>query len=323
MTIFNERKTRGIDSLEVIRPFVERAETQHGVQIMGGLGATALAHPEVQINREFKEVQVPEDFSLPTLRPDGTLRDVDVLVLSSSKNRIDEVEKVLKDTIGNTLERSVFGIRPHSILEDQIAKPLGARAFRTFVSDRYEAASNSKEVYKKALFPFQVPMSAESLDTWTLVIGNDEKRIPISHPGATIANYTNRSIGGVRPKDIDKLTAITTNVFTRTPELKSWLADGAGKSQLELSLLLASLRSTSYDIRHVLPGITVPRFNSDELIDHEAFMAPEAPYATQRKILATAAFKAGSLHALESNGIVLKLWRQFAEQRATAIVKNT
>ncbi len=308
------------NSLEVIRPFVDRIQSQPDVQIMGGLGSAALASPNVAISYDAKEVRVPAGFNLSVLREDKTLRDVDVLVLSSDAARIAEVDVELEETVGAGLERSVFGIRPKEALAAQIENPLGFRAFRTFVSDRYDLGNND---LVKALYPFMVPIHPESLETWNLYIG-DEQPIPIPHPGTTIANYTNRSISGIRPKDVSKVANVAHNVFTKAPELREWLIDGAGASQLELSALVASLLKDRQAIEGVLKDIELPKYTQAELMEHAAFIPRDLTSTrVKQQIIATAAFKAEGLHFFESNKHVVSAWQKYAEKRATAIVKNS
>lgn len=320
MTNSFEHQTTVRDSLEIITPFVERIQAQPDVQIMGGLGSAALASPDVSISYDSKEVRVPSSFNLPANRPDGTLRDVDVLVLSSNAERIKAVDAELEQTVGGALERSVFGVRPKEALQAQVEDPLGFRAFRTFVSDRYDMGNNE---LVKALYPFWVPIHPESLETWSLIVG-DQQSIPIPHPGTTLANYTNRSIGGVRPKDAQKVADMANNVFSKAPELRDWLADGPGASQLELSALIASLLKDRRAIDGIFHDITFPAFSHGELIEHEAFI-PRVLSSTRTKqqVIATAAFKAEGLHFFESNKYVVMAWQKLAEKRAAAIVKNT
>lgn len=320
MTSNLERPISSRDSLEIIRPYVERIQDQPDVQIMGGLGSAALASSDVSISYGAKEVRVPAGFSLPSHRPDGSLRDADILVLSGDASRIAEVDAELQQIVGNSLERSVFGVRPKEALVAQMQNPLGFRAFRTFVSDRYDLGDNQ---LVKALYPFSVPIHPESLETWSLHIG-DERRIPIPHPGTTIANYTNRSISGIRPKDVDKVAAVAHNVFTKAPELREWLVDGAGASQLELSAVVASLSRDRRAIEHVLHGIQLPAYTHAQLIEHDAFIPRELTSTrTKQQIIATAAFKAEGLHFFESNKYIVSAWQKYAEKRAGAIVKNS
>ncbi|MGV9001855.1 MAG: hypothetical protein ACOH18_02775 [Candidatus Saccharimonadaceae bacterium] len=318
----SERTSDSKNSLEITRPFIERITDTNDVQIMGGLGTAALLQAGVEIHYDTKEVITADDFYLSARREDGSKRDVDVLVLSSDPTRIAEVEAELQQTVGKALERSVFGIRPHTSLQKQLASPQGFRVFRTFVSDRYEAESFSTGSYVKALFPFSVPIDPEALESWTLVTGEDETRIPIPHPGTTILNYTNRSISGLRPRDTEKIAKAAGNIFKQAPEIKDWIIDGPGKSQLELSTMVASLRQSNPTSISLVEGLLVNTLGRQELIEHPAFMVPESSEQIKHAIVARAAFKANGLHFFESNSVVVMLWRQFGERRAEAIVKN-
>lgn len=311
------------NSLDVIKPFIERVADAGDVHIMGGVGTAALGCASVEINSSAKEVWVPGSFVLPTHREDGTKRDVDVLVLSSDKNRVAEVAFDLQETVGDALEQSVFDIRSHETLQKQLAHPLGFRAFRTFLSDRYEASSETSGTYVKSLFPFSLALPNEVLETWTLRVGNDETGIPIPHPGTTLSNYTSRSISGLRPRDAGKITHVAENVFAMAPEIKEWLIDGPGQSQLELSKVIASLRSPEQEDFHLIDGLTVDTYSFNELVEHPAFMFPEKPQAYKYALLGEAAFKAHGLHAFESMPWVVTAWRHLMERRADTIVKNS
>lgn len=311
------------NSLEIIQPFIDRIDDARDVQIMGGLGTAALVQSGVEILSSSKEIIAPEGFYLSAHREDGTLRDVDVLVLSSEADRVESIDTLLEASIGNNLERSVFGIRPHSALEAQLANPLGFRAFRTFLSDRYEASPDARGGYVKSLFPFSVTLPKEALETWTLIMGDDETRIPIPHPGTTLANYASRSISGLRPRDKDKITQVAENIFTLAPEIKEWLVDGPGKSQIELSTLIASLRNPDQADISLIDGLHVRTYSHDALVEHENFMIPDYSPRNKKSVIGRAVFKANGLHSFESNPWVVTLWRQLAERKASAIVKNS
>lgn len=316
--------TRSSDnSLEIIQPFIDRIADADDVQIMGGLGTAAFLQSVVEIDTNAKEVIIPDNLYLSAHRDDGTKRDVDVLVLSSDQSRVQEVDDLLFDSIGDSLERSVFGIHPNEALERQRANPLGFRAFRTFLSDRYEDSAHSSGAYLKSLFPFAVPLDPETLETWTLVMGKEETRIPISHPGATLANYTNRSISGLRPRDKEKIAQVAENVFALAPEIRDWMLDGPGKSQIELSTAIASLRRPSEANMSLIHGIPISTHSHDDLVELPSFMNPEYSHCQKRSIIGRSVLKAHALHAFESSPAIIKLWHQFAERKVDAIVKNT
>lgn len=313
---------RASNSLEIIHPFVDSIAARNDVQIMGGVGTAALANANVEINSAAKEVYAPEGFYLPARREDGTKRDIDVLVLSSNKEHVAEVETTLETAIGNSLERSVFGVRPHEILADQVAHPLGFRALKTFLADRYEALPDDQGVYVKSLFPFSVPITSEALETWSLFIGNEDRRIPIPHPGVTITNYTSRSISGLRPRDADKIAHVAENIFEKAPEVKDWIIDGPGASQLELSRLIASIRRPNQRDISLVDGLHIDTYSYGELAESDYFMNPEQSARNRRRIVTEAAIKAMALHRFESSPGVVKFWRRFMEKRSDSVVKN-
>lgn len=257
---------------------------------MGGVGTSALADPRTIIDAEQKYVIAPVDFFLPVTRPDGNRRDVDVLVKTTDPARIAEVREAVSLTVEPYLEASVFGIRPEHALQRQTRNPFGFAAVKTFLSDRYAL---NDQVIVKSLYPFAVPIDPESLENWKLVVGNDTTEYPIPHPGSTLANYTNRSITGLRPKDAVKVHAMAANINKQTPEVREWLMDGPGRSQLELSAVLRSLRYESSSPHFtVLPGIDVPLYTRSELADHPSFLARDLSAYDRRSLVGMAAHKA-------------------------------
>lgn len=318
----SEITQKSTNSIEIIQPFVERIAEARDVQILGGLGMAALVQPNIIIENDDRRVIVPEMPFLPAHREDGTKRDVDVLVLSSDPARVSEVSTMLDDSIGDALEKSVFDIRPSETLRKQLVDPLGFRALRTLLSDRYEKDPYASGEYVKSLFPFSVPLTPDALETWTLVLGQDGIEVPIPHPGTTLANYTNRSISGLRPRDADKITHVAENVFGVAPEIKDWMMDGPGKSQIELSTAIASLRHPDRKNLPLIDGLKVNTYSHDELMDHPSFMIPEYSKRHKRAVIGRAVFKAHALNAFESNPLVVTLWRQFAEHGTDAIIKN-
>ena len=260
------------DCFAAVRPFIDALDSPAAagdVQIIGGVSTSALSHPSTEIHVDTKEIIAPRGFSLSRHREDGTLRDVDVLVLSSNSQRVYEVERTLQQTTGNTLERSVFGIRPAESLREQTAHPLGLRALRTFLSDRYDTPRGASSRVK-SLFPFAVPLPDETLETWSLIVlpeddAAGEQVIPVPHPGTTLVNYCTRSISGLRPRDAAKITHVAENVFSVSPDIRSWLIDGPGASQLELGTLIASLRTPHQTGVSLLDGSVLPQSRTTSL----------------------------------------------------------
>jgi len=308
------------NSLEILRPFVDEVQNDTDIQIMGGIGTAALEDPRTDYNVDKKEIYAPKGFALPSFRDNGTKRDVDVLLTSSDPVRVAEVEKVLEATVGSHLQREVFSIRPHEVLADQIEHPLGRRAVLAAVSDRYEVSPDVTGIYVKALFPFAVPIEPESLEGWTLVTELGE--FPIPHPSTTIANYTNRSITGLRHKDTRKMNLAATNIFEKAPEIKEWLVDGPGASQLELSTIIASLRRPGRKNLPLISNLTIDTFTHQQLFEHDRLLLPDMPAAEKMAVFALAHLKVGVIKPFEDMDAFVGWWQRHMEQRAASIVKN-
>jgi len=283
------------DCIEVIKPFAAALHEEHlgDVQIIGGICTAALKHPDTVILFDSKEVIAPSTLTLSTIRNDSnrTLRDLDVFVPTSETARINRVKKLLDDTVRGELDPSVFGLKPQSCLQQKINNPLGAAAM-TFVSDRFEWENDT---LVKSLFPLSVPMDRDSIEPWTLSVGDLHVSIP--NPAMAIINYLCRSITGLRPKDQEKIEELVMNVFRKETQLRDWAIDGEGKSQVELGLLL---RSFTPNKQHTdLLGLNRRILTIPELAEDPAFMMPNMEHIQKVALLGAMSVKACGLAAVE------------------------
>lgn len=305
------------NSIDVIRPFAEalKQESITDVQVMGGVYSAALLDPETVIDPKSKFVIAPALLYQDVRRPDRnkSLRDVDAFVKSSDRKYIALIEQILKETVGTELERSVFGIVPEKVLRRQLCHPFGFIALKTFLSDRYVQPDG----LVKSLFPFGVPIDAESLESWTLTVGDMQVQVP--NPARQVIDYTNRSISGVRPKDEKKVEEIAAIVFSKAPELLDWAVEGPGASQVNLGLLLRSLTPNKEHPDYFRANR--PVMPVSELADSEYFMLPDLEANTRRRIVATAAFKANMLSFFESNKTFVSLFQKYIESHMGTLVK--
>lgn len=309
--------------IDIVKPFRDDLAAEDllaSVQFIGGIGTAALAHEATIILPEEKRIVAPADLYLPRLRPDGNVRDVDLLVLSSDASLIAQVDAIAEQAVGEKLENSTFGFRDAAHSQDQRENPFGFSAWKTFVGDRYEWPNGKVD---KTLFPFSVPMHPDSLESWSLEIGDQE--YPVANPATSTLNYLTRSISGLRPKDAVKIQSVAANVFGKAPELIEWTVDGPGQSQLELGKVLHSLREPARRAGILVVGGTLHLhpLPAHSLIDHPAFMLHEYDIRTQRRILAISRAKAMTLHKAESQEAVVTLFQRYAEQMLGTIVKNS
>lgn len=321
--------------IEIVAPFSERLHDDHAlapVQLMGGIASAALQHEGTTISLKDRTIVTSPGFledpatqqALSAMRPNGTLRDMDALVLSSDPMQIAAVEATARQTIGDQLEISVFGLHTVGELYRQIEQPFGVSALKTFLSDRYVGGEGG--LMYKALFPFAATLPEEALETYSLEVGKDV--FPVANPAAAIMNYWTRSISGLRAKDADKVQQLAGEVFAKAPELVDWIVDGPGQSQMELAAILHTLRfSNSGQAKRELtlggaPGIRLRAGSVRALAEHESFMLPNHGSNVQDAVLALAAIKSRGLGVPESNPLVVKLYQRHVERHMGAITKN-
>ncbi|MEK7625842.1 MAG: hypothetical protein AAB423_00600 [Patescibacteria group bacterium] len=310
--------------IEIIEPFVQKVAEfpEIEIQLIGGVGSAALAHPGLQIDFEGRAITAPTDLHLPQFRDDGNKRDLDVLVMSADRREVAEVEEFAEQVIGDELEISVFGLKEVSQLEAQMKNPFGLSAMKTFLSDRYVTGTSEGSEAYKALFPFQVAFNPSAMQTWNLSVG--EANFPVPHPGMSIANYYTRSISGLRPKDAEKVELMAENVFAQSSETLKWLTEGDGTPFLDLANILHSLREPEEGGVELSIGgrIVITPENYRELTNNGAFAPGGVSSRVANATLAVARAKSRALHALEVNPQLVTMWQRFGEQKASFFIKN-
>lgn len=312
---------------QIIEPFVEAASTINGFpnfQIIGGNGSAALVHPKTELDLVSGLIIAPEGCDLPVHRDDGTLRDMDVLVLSSDEADLAAVEGLSDRTVGKRLQRSIFGLKPVSDLRRQQRHPISASA-KVFLSDRYvELDSNGGVRYGyKALFPFAAPINADSLATLLLISPTgDRTPVPTSHPGATILNYLTRSISGLRPKDAEKVAKMADNILPRYPEVREWIYDGPGKPTLELARVLQTLRTSRRNPQSLSVGeyLHIMPYSYEYLARSAEYIGRSGSAA--RSAVAAARCKSRAVGFGESFQPVVTFWQKNVETKIDRIVHN-
>lgn len=302
-----------LNSIDIIKPFVQQLEDTDDVQIIGGLGALAYTDETTILDKDNQELHADPNIGIPQFRNNGSRRDVDVLVVSSNPDRIREVEDLLEDTVGDQLERSVFGIHDASRLHAQRRNPLGFTAFKMFVSDRY--ANFEEHTAVRALFPFAVPLSAESLQPWHTTI--QDIRVPVPSPYTTLLNYASRSIGGARQKDREKIRQVARFLGADGTSVIEEMEDATYQPQADFAHVIHSLHGGQVDPLFGIPG---HHYSLEELFHHDAFMLEQD--SEGKRALAVAAFKARSLRWIESQQWIVDPFQRHGERFAGTIVKN-
>jgi hypothetical protein len=285
------------------------------VQFLGGITTLALGGEKTTVNPDDQTIEAAEELFLPTTRDNGSRRDIDLLVKTTDSETIHQVLDSVKKVVDGRLDVSVFGLAAAAALGQQIARPLGFSAIKTFLSTRYYDDEN-KQLYR-ALFPFQVPLDEQTIRTWNLVVGGQE--IPVPDPSATLLNYAQRSISGLRPKDRPKWQQAFNNLERIYPDAIEQIQDGVFRGQAELTILIDSLRDHPDSASRLL-GFN--HLSKEELLSHEAFMVKDAGPRLARFVLNIARFKAGGLSFFENSKLVTGLWQQYAEPLAAGLIGN-
>ncbi len=309
------------DCFDVVVPFLDRmAGTAIPYQILGGVSVLPFLAGSVE--PAGRRVAGTGGLTLPTVRENGSRRDLDVLVLSTRSDPVDQVRRIAAEAVGAELETSVFSLRPLEQLRDQRERPVAATC-RTFLGDRYaaeDAAGRITRVYR-ALFPFAVEVETGSLETWHVELGGTV--MPVQRPGSLIAGYLTRSISGVRPKDLAKVDRLARAVQAVAPGEIDWLTAGAGAPLLHLARVIHTLREprAAHPVR-IGPLVLSP-YRRRELRELDAFLLRGAPAATRELVLAASILKARVLHRLEHSERVVGLWqRRGLERVVSPIVLN-
>lgn len=319
-----------LNCIDIIRPFVERLEENPElppVQLMGGIGSAALKHKDTVILPSEQRIVTSRSFTqenpdLSRYRQNNTLRDVDALVLSDDEAKVQAVERLAEEAIGDQLDISIFRLISSEQLDRQRTAPFGFQALKTFVSDRYVYKDGRMD---KALFPFAVPIDPAVMDSWNLEV--DGQEFPVVNPATSVLNYLTRSISGLRPKDHEKVQKIAGLVFRKAPELADWAVDGPGKSHIEFASILQTLRHGAASVRskpalRVGEVLEIPTQSIRDLYNHEAFLLRDADSRVQRKAISIALLKSRGLGWGESKEGLVRVFQKFVEGRLGTIIKN-
>lgn len=317
-----------VNCLDIVEPFIEALSvhaSESDVQVLGGIGSAALTLDEAEIFPEQRLVAVPETSELlqrvSQYRPDGTQRDLDVLVMTTDPKELASVEAIAEDIIGDQLLLSFFGLQTSTALRKQKRHPLQSLA-KVWVGDRYVAPNFEKNGMVKALFPFEVEAPAASFQPWHLAVG-DHEPMPIPSPAVTILNYMTRSVSGIRPKDAPKFAEIVTTVEKKAPELMDWIIDGPGASQLQLARALHSVREPRKDAAPLTLGEHQFYVMQDDELMEGDILTTDLPDDMRRIALNASRAKARTVHTYESHARLVTFWQQHVEAHIDSVIKNS
>jgi hypothetical protein len=203
--------------------------------VLGGIPSSALKHPDTVFNHATQTISASAAASEGTIRPNGTVRDIDILVdrvMSDSEAAavVAEVERAVQ----GELVVSVFGFERY-----QPQTRLGGTKslFTDWISQR---TIDYDGVRRYELGPLSQEVAEGSYTPWTLVT-EPGPSISVLSPAGHVLAYGLRSISGVRAKDADKLDAMLKRVLDE-PEFKEAITQGDFRDWLDFAVSIYDLR---------------------------------------------------------------------------------
>jgi len=210
--------------------------------VVGGLATAALRHPQTVIHPEGV-IEATRHADTFVTRPNGTLRDVDILVDDVLAPEImQHAKRVAEEVVDGRLEVSLFGF-------DDAVKHAGDKL--SFLSRRVRDANGQR--YHQ-LGPVRQPVPSESYEPWKLVLPN-KTEVPVLHPVGHLLAYRSRSISGLRPKDTQKFYEMANNIFSQQV-FRDELKYGAFASWNQFANTIAAIRHGGKASQEIVPADT-------------------------------------------------------------------
>jgi hypothetical protein len=156
--------------------------------------------PDSEISPALKLVTAGSDTDTTLRRENGTLRDADILILSSEPDVVAEAEALAKTASMGELSVSAFGFEKRKYYETSLRRA-GAVALHYYTSTREQDENGT--VYHR-MYPFEAAIPNNALAGWQMELPQDLGVISIIDPRYHLMSYAVRSVGGLRPKDSTK-----------------------------------------------------------------------------------------------------------------------
>lgn len=173
--------------------------------VMGGIALSAVTHAD-SVDWDGRTIVISSEVSLPQYRENGTRRDLDVLFHSTDKDIMDGSYQQVRKAIDGELTVSAFRLWDYN--EN---KP----GYFDFLGRQYVDQSG-RTFWRTSGIETELP--ASSLETWN-VIREDRVVCEVLNPVAQLGAYMNRSIGGEKLKDKDKIVELR-NIIMPSGKIK-------------------------------------------------------------------------------------------------------
>jgi hypothetical protein len=192
--------------------------------LFGGVGMHALLDPRTQILWDEKQIIPPPDIFQDSVRRDSsgnptTVRDMDLFVVGADTAIIDNTERAAAEILGSRMRVDAFGL---NVLGDawkggdsrKLAKFMAH--IKAFTCDRMidvDGDIGPAGAMYKGIYPIFSRLAEGTLEPWSLVLPNERGIIHVPSPHEIILNYLTRSVGGLRPKDAEKVHELAMRLY--------------------------------------------------------------------------------------------------------------
>ena len=196
-----------LDALETIQSVLDGADI--AAVCVGGLPTDVMLDARTRINYSERIIDAPLDLKVSPYRTNGTLRDIDILCLSDDG---EAVRQLADQALGTFMEGLVGSNSPE----------LSFSGYETSVQSRAWAQVTSQVSIQNESIILSLGAIAEVINMelfeqqWRLRRGPLDTRV--FHPILHAYNYRVRSIGGLRPKDQDKVSRLEARLREVLPE---------------------------------------------------------------------------------------------------------
>ncbi|HTB48926.1 MAG TPA: hypothetical protein VK712_02490 [Verrucomicrobiae bacterium] len=174
--------------------------------VLGGIATGALVHAETVIDVESGTVVAAQDSGSSLVRPNGTRRDIDILVGDIlSRAEAERIKDEVAGAVDDKLKVSISSFDGHS---EQLAASRLAQTIKAWTSKR---TVDTEGRLRYDLFPLQRVVEPESYEPWQLELPN-HSQVQMFHPAGHALAYSFRSISGIRHKDAEKYAVMQARV---------------------------------------------------------------------------------------------------------------
>ncbi len=262
--------------------------------VLGGIATGALTSYQTEIDFGSKYIYSTYDGSIPVYKPNGSARDIDILIADVLPiNKAKLIKSTVDELIDHRMPVSVFGLDVHNpTITRSSARTLNAKEWLS------KRTIDNNHNLRLELYPAIVDLNQKILEPWTLVTPKGDK-LNVMHPGAHLLNYATRSISGIRHKDKQKLALAAKNILSYS-EINDEL-DGGNLTEL------------------VSFAVTIDKMRAGTLSPGSHHIRPEASETD----LALAKYKARALGFVETNETIVNVANSELGQKLLKVFTRT